>query len=373
MKKSKKAKNNNEASCFILDPATLLPGDIILEKGNALTSKIISAADRGFYSHAILSIGNGEVAEAVGNGVIFIPAKRIVTRQPRNFGVYRLPSGQINEDQIKILVATARNHAFSFYDTSGALATKVPLLSSRPDRQFCSRFIAECYAAASIDIVPGKQPDKITPNDIARPPSRLICLDTLSHFIRLPISSPEDLKDVIELEDRHSALRDSPLDKNRAIEQEAYNLFYPRVMESLALARSSLKPANLGNIINMLTDPMFPRGDEISDDLVAWLEGKNYFDLIYEITQNQDMPILLGALKRGDLSYAQHLIKTTIPIHYALIDRFNNEINKISNLEFSRSIHLRKKEMHQKNVKIIRDYCDFAEHVAKAIISKFYK
>lgn len=37
----------------------------------------------------------------------------------------------------------------------------------REDRMICSQVVATCYKAAGIDLVPGKQPQEVTPGDLA--------------------------------------------------------------------------------------------------------------------------------------------------------------------------------------------------------------
>lgn len=41
------------------------------------------------------------------------------------------------------------------------------LLVKRTDHMICSQFVAECYCAAGIDLVPGKEPQEVTPADLA--------------------------------------------------------------------------------------------------------------------------------------------------------------------------------------------------------------
>jgi hypothetical protein len=347
---------------YYLDATKLLPGDVILERGTSINSNIIRTFDKGFYSHAILYIGNGQIAEAVGDGVVFMPTLRVITSQPSNFGVYRLPRNELNYNHIEFLESAARQRAFSYYDTSGALATKIPYLESRDDRQFCSRFVTECYDSAGITLVPGKTPDKVTPNDLAREPSRLVLIEGVEHFSRYITSSPEEMKDLAELADRHNALQSSFLAKNRAIEQEAFDKFSPTMIHILSKINPEIKVCNLGQIKNILADPNFPYGDIVSDNLTTWLEEQSYFDLLPPAI-NATIERLYQAVQSENRSYIETLM-TRLPHFRHTVIRFQKEVDAINGLPNPRSVHLRMREMHEKNIELMQLQCDLIEKIS---------
>jgi uncharacterized protein YycO len=68
---------------YQLDPTRLLPGDVILEKGDSLYSRVIRLSDRGRFSHVILYLGANFIVEAVEEGVRIMQALRVITADPR--------------------------------------------------------------------------------------------------------------------------------------------------------------------------------------------------------------------------------------------------------------------------------------------------
>lgn len=57
--------------------------------------------------------------------------------------------------------------ALSLWSTLHLRFSWLETMVKRQDRMICSQFIADCYAFADVELVPGKEPQEVTPGDLA--------------------------------------------------------------------------------------------------------------------------------------------------------------------------------------------------------------
>jgi len=169
-----KAWKDGKLSFYCLDERRLRPGDVLLEKGSSGVSTLISWADEGEFSHAMIYGGGGQIVEAVLRGTVFISTRRIVTRSPGRW-LHLRPRTALTPDQEAAITLALRAHVFKPYATLGVLGTKAkPLQGVQGDRSlFCSQLVALAYDSIGIPVVPGNPPETVTPNMLLRDASIL--------------------------------------------------------------------------------------------------------------------------------------------------------------------------------------------------------
>lgn len=168
MGKNKKLENHT-GPYFMLNHDRLQLGDIILERGYARHSAIISKHTNSRYSHAMIYVG-GTIIEATQEGGVFsrVP-NRSTVRDIRDFKVLRLKVLPGHE-AIQAVCNHARYLSGSQYSVTEALKVKGPgfirEFADDSRKQFCSRLVAQCYQETGIKLV-----DNInycSPGDIER-------------------------------------------------------------------------------------------------------------------------------------------------------------------------------------------------------------
>jgi uncharacterized protein YycO len=103
-----------------LDISYLMPADILVSTTNAVVSNIIRVGTHSVVSHAMLYIGEGNVIEAVGEGVnINLLKNNIDSHGYRNVAAFRYPS--LSMDNAKLIVTFATNQKGKGYDYSGVI------------------------------------------------------------------------------------------------------------------------------------------------------------------------------------------------------------------------------------------------------------
>jgi hypothetical protein len=168
---------------YQLDSNQLHPGDVLLEAGSGLFSFLIRWLDGGPYSHSVLYLGHNIIVEAVERGVIQLPAGRLITTQPENYAVFQYPDAERLAQACGTIVAFAETN--KRYAWTGVYGVKLPIFKRRAYEHFCSELVARSYAHAGLPLFTGCDPDKVSPNDFARPPCLLERL-TLRPFTELP-------------------------------------------------------------------------------------------------------------------------------------------------------------------------------------------
>lgn len=172
----------------MLNESDLQVADILLSTGDAVVSSVIRAATGSNYSHASLYIGNGNIIEAVGDGVQLKTLTRAMS-DDSFVSVYRRI--RMSSAQGQVVVNYARRQIGKPYDSAGAAGGGLtsgrgivigiflgPVLSNlglaadlrnrnNPEAAFyCSELVALAFANAGVPL--GSGAASTTPEDINR-------------------------------------------------------------------------------------------------------------------------------------------------------------------------------------------------------------
>lgn len=172
----------------MLSESDLQIADILLSTGSATVSRVIRGATGSNYSHAAIYIGNGNIIEAVGDGVQLKSLKRAMTDDSL-VSVYR--HSNLSSGQGQKAVAYARLQVGKPYDSAGAAGGGLtsgrgiviavflgPLLAgigfaadirnrNNPEAAFyCSELVALSFAHAGVSL--GSGAASTTPEDIKK-------------------------------------------------------------------------------------------------------------------------------------------------------------------------------------------------------------
>jgi hypothetical protein len=263
---------------YQLDPTRLMPGDVILEAGEGWYARVTQFLDRGPYSHVILYLGANFIVEAVEEGVRIIQALRVITFDPQSYRVLRHPDMENLGDKTNEIISFVEQRLFASllselnrpYSWTGALGTKVPFLRRRGHEHFCSQLVAEAFQRTGVSIFSKEvAPDRVTPNLFDT--EACILRRVSDCFLKLPDS--DWLRPFAR--DRYKVMKSSPLpilELGSQIAKDAVKVFGPRID---AAARKIDKPGrvhSLQDLYRSLYLPELPDGDQISDDLTAWME-----------------------------------------------------------------------------------------------------
>jgi uncharacterized protein YycO len=166
-----------------LADSALEPADIIVSAGIGAVSETIKVVTRSHVSHTSLFIGDGEVIEAVGEGVV----KRSLSKalEDHNLAVaYRVQT--MNPSAAKQIIHIASQWIGKKYDTRGAGAAGarnimvcvladaiVPFSCEIADaggfksssKFYCSQLVLEAYKLAGVSFIT-QNPDTSQPQDI---------------------------------------------------------------------------------------------------------------------------------------------------------------------------------------------------------------
>ncbi|MFV0679516.1 YiiX/YebB-like N1pC/P60 family cysteine hydrolase [Ottowia sp.] len=171
-------------------PADLRPGDILLSSTQALPSLGIRLLTLAPVSHASLYLGEGSIAEAVGEGVRIRPVQAFIDGESA-IAAFRHPG--ISTTQAAAIQAFAHQHAGKKYNTTG-IVMQVPFSISRQscelpfipgtvrdacirglaaiqlgaidnDRFFCSQLVLGAYQHAGLPLT-SADPRLVTPADL---------------------------------------------------------------------------------------------------------------------------------------------------------------------------------------------------------------
>lgn len=143
-------------------------GDILLSYGNDKIAKTIAACTFGEFSHAMLYVGHSLI-HATPKGVYSFNPQRLIFSGANHLTALRLQR-PLTEVEVNDLITYARTWVGALYSIPQAMVA--PVLSKRrvkdwsPEKQFCSRLVAQAYTSAGINLV--KNPDYCAPNDFLR-------------------------------------------------------------------------------------------------------------------------------------------------------------------------------------------------------------
>lgn len=143
--------SKKELEYFFLNNQSLLPGDIILERGTGVHSDMIVKKTKGGFSHAMIYVGGTIIEATVQGGVYSRVPNRIYVHNSEHLRVLRLKES-ISPDDLTKLCSYARNLSGSAY------SIREVLIAGKNDKpefaltrsQFCSRLVAQSYASIGI-------------------------------------------------------------------------------------------------------------------------------------------------------------------------------------------------------------------------------
>ena len=267
-------------SFYCLDHRRLRPGDVLLESGSSSVSTLIRWADEGEFSHAMIYVGGGQIVEAVLRGTVFLSTRRIVTRR-RGRWLHLRPRTALTATQEAAIALTVRSQALKPYAMVGVFGTKAKALQGvEGDRSlFCSQLFALAYDSIGIPVVPGSLAETVTPNMLLGDGSILAPVPG-SPFAVMAVSTEEELKAALELENRDEAIQGTEVDQNRLIDQEAVKALASRFKSAGDFVDGHARPiANMSELLaHMKAMKPWP-GREVSNLLDAMLRERGYFDL----------------------------------------------------------------------------------------------
>lgn len=174
----------------LIGAAALQPGDILLTSVATLNSFGIRLGTFSPVSHAVLYLGDGRIAEAVGTGVRARGIDEVIADE-QMVVAFRVPG--IGADHVERIRRWALSQVGTRYNTTGVLLTapfvlnrracELPLIpsavsnfcvsgmamvqlgASRNDQFFCSQFVLEAYNQAGLPIT-AADPRWVSPADL---------------------------------------------------------------------------------------------------------------------------------------------------------------------------------------------------------------
>jgi hypothetical protein len=150
---------------YVFDIDELKVGDIILIRSNSRISEMVRRHTNSQYSHAILYVGLSSMIDSDGYGVQSNNIQRLLIDAIDNGVVLRLRE-QRTEQEMFTVETFARQKIGTQYSTDEARMAAIAkdVEAKNPNRQFCTRFVAQAYYNAGIKVV--ENPDYCTPEDL---------------------------------------------------------------------------------------------------------------------------------------------------------------------------------------------------------------
>lgn len=139
---------------YLIDYRKLEAGDIILTGNKSFIGAVVKVFTFSRFSHAMIWI-DSTLIHSDGGGVYSKNPQRIIFQKRTQVKVLRFKN-RLNPLQKMIINDHARSLVCTVYSTIEAALVKVPIKRPLSERQFCSRFVALCYAQAGINIVKNK-------------------------------------------------------------------------------------------------------------------------------------------------------------------------------------------------------------------------
>lgn len=155
------------------------PGDYFCVSLHDLASALIRFGTRNHWNHAGIVTSKGLVEAAAKGAVLsrldeYGRADDLISNDSED-----LHPDQAATIQRKALSLLGTPYGFpdivwlALYSTLGLKWRWLERRVMREDRMICSQLVATCYAAAGIDVVPGKRAQEVTPGDLANRIARL--------------------------------------------------------------------------------------------------------------------------------------------------------------------------------------------------------
>lgn len=150
---------------FLIDLDKIESGDIILKRSSDRESLLIRQRSNSEYSHAILYVGVSSCIESDGLGVQSQNLQRVLIENIDDVAVLRVKDISI-KNKIPGVTVFARQKIGMEYSTEEAKIARLEndISAKEPNRQFCTRFIAQAYSHVGIQLV--KNPDYCSPQEI---------------------------------------------------------------------------------------------------------------------------------------------------------------------------------------------------------------
>lgn len=200
---------------YIFDINKLQPGDIILQRYEGNTnSEMIRKKTGSLYSHAMLYLGQSSIIEA-GDIVETNNPVRILIEDPKTVCVKRLKHEYYNEELIIDAIVYAREAYGTEYSVMEAIrALKKPTTAIEPNRQICTRLVAQSFAKAGLHIVDNS--DYCTTKDI----EESACLFDVEDFLKEATQEDIDFADSYNVLDDQTEFTKGVLEKASALLNE---------------------------------------------------------------------------------------------------------------------------------------------------------
>lgn len=192
---------------YLLDNDKLELGDIILIKSESRISQMVRRLTGSQFSHAILYVDLLTIIDSDGYGVQSNNLQRLLIDKKDNAVVLRLKD-ENKKEYISKVEYFARQKIGTEYSTNEAkIATIAKELEAKePNRQFCTRFIAQAYENAGIKLV--ENPAYCVPEEL------------LNSIELIVIENPLRLASIKEIEFANS---ENPLEKQRELHNKIFN------------------------------------------------------------------------------------------------------------------------------------------------------
>lgn len=175
------------------------PGDIVLTTTLEPVSQMIRKATGADISHAMICVGKSSVIDSTGDGVHARNLARLIL-EPGCAGHVLRPVRPLTTDQLLSVIAFARRAIGTRYTITGAAKSVLAgFMAGR--RQFCSRFVAQAYRDAGVNLV--SDADFCHPGELLKSTALMEVPNVLRNI------SPEDEACWREDIDHVQAMRDS--------------------------------------------------------------------------------------------------------------------------------------------------------------------
>lgn len=152
---------------YLLDKDKLEIADIILIKSESRISQMVRRLTGSQYSHAILYVGISSIIDSDGYGVQSNNLQRLLIENEDNAIILRIKDKD-KKNLLHNVEVFARQKIGTEYSTDEAkiAAISKELNAKEPNRQFCTRFIAQAYKNANIKLV--ENPDYCVPEELLK-------------------------------------------------------------------------------------------------------------------------------------------------------------------------------------------------------------
>jgi hypothetical protein len=192
---------------YLLNIDKLESGDIILTRSDSEISKLVRRLTKSQFSHAILYVGVSSCIDSDGYGVQSQNIQRLLFNNNDDVKVLRIKDSTLS-NKIPDVIVFARQKVGTEYSIEEA---KVALLkkeieAKEPNRQFCTRFVAQAFESGGIKLVDNT--DYCNPEELLESDQLIEVQDPLRKASEAEITFAQS---------------DSPLQKQQEIHNEIFS------------------------------------------------------------------------------------------------------------------------------------------------------